>query len=227
MPLTFLLLAAATADRDPFQLYLCDVTLLQDKAVQAELKVGEPQRAQLNVHADWLAAEARRIASETPADAQVESLLAIRAEFKRRVLDCLTDPQVVRLAQLSLRAMDVVAVLDVQVSAKLGITEAQSGRITAAWKDTGTAVAATLERARAPVVAKYRAMPPPTQAEREARQREFLQELAEADKSVEEEVEAHKRKFEKVVGETLTDGQKREWEALKGPPLKAQSKSGQ
>lgn len=227
MALTFLLLAAALVDRDPFQLYLCDVTLLQDKAVQAELKVGEPQRAQLNVHADWLAAEARRIASEVPSDSQVEHLLRARAEFKKRVLDSLTDPQVVRLAQLSLRAMDVVAVLDVQVAAKLGITEAQSEKVAAAWKATGTAVAATLERARAPVVAKYRAMPPPTEAEREARQKELLKEFAAADKSVQAEIEAHKRGFEKVVADTLTPGQKKEWEALKGPPFKPDQKSGQ
>lgn len=226
MAVTTLLLAAVLAPRDPFLDYLCDVTLLQDKAVQAELKIDERQRAQLNSHADWLAAEAERIRADAPADERVERLLQARAVFKTRVLESLTEPQVKRLAQLSLRAMQVVAILDVAVQERLGVTEAQAKRLAEAWKSTGVAVAAILEKAREPVIAKYRAMGPPSEGERKARQEAMLAEIAAADKSAAPEVEKLKAAFEKAVAETLTEGQKREWEALKGPPPTAPGKPG-
>lgn len=214
-----LALSPFAVERDPFDLYLCDINVLQDKAVQAELKVDEELRAKLNEHAAWFDQEAKRIEENFPADARVEALLRSRAMFKARVLDSLSDPQVKRLAQLSLRAMDVVAVLDLKIGEKLGITEAQQTVLFESWKKTGESVAAALARVRQPIVDKYRAMKADSEGERKAQQAAAAKEMAEADKSVAEEIQGLKKAFEKTVADTLTEGQKKEWERLKGPPM--------
>jgi hypothetical protein len=219
-PLLMALAAAfGAADRDPLDLYLCDIVLLQNKAVQAEIKLEEAQRAKLNDLADAFAAEARRIEQEAPADSRVERVLRERAALKERVLAALTDAQVKRLAQISLQAMDVVAVLDVRVAERLGVTEAQAAALKAAWEATGRAVAKSLEAAREPVLAKYRAMRPASDAERKALAEALGKELAEADKTAKPEIERHKKTFESAVARTFTDGQKKEWDALKGAPF--------
>lgn len=217
--------ASLAADRDPFDLYLCDINILQDKAIQAEIKVDEAQRAKLNEHAAWFDQEAKRIELEAAPDSRVEVLLKARAVFKSRVLDSLTDPQVKRLAQLSLQAMQIVAVLDLEVGKKLGFTETQQKTLFDAWRKTGSAVAGALAKVRQPIVDKYRAKKADSDGERKALQVELNKEIAEADKSVDAEIQGYKKEFEAVVSKTLTDGQKKELERLKGPPM-AKPKTG-
>lgn len=219
-------IVSLAADRDPFDLYLCDINILQDKGIQAELKVEEAQRAKLNEHATWFDQEAKRIESNAAPDSRIELLLKARAVFKARVLDSLSDPQVKRLAQLSLRAMDIVAVLDLEIGKKLGITEIQQKALFDEWKKTGEAVAAALARVRKPIVEKYRAKTADSDGERRALQAEMAKEIAEADKTVQEEIQGLKKAFEATVAKTLTDGQKKEWERLKGPPLAKTSSNG-
>ncbi|MGE0000901.1 MAG: hypothetical protein AB7F50_06875 [Fimbriimonadaceae bacterium] len=219
-------IVSLAADRDPFDLYLCDINILQDKGIQAELKVGEAQRAKLNEHATWFDEEAKRIESNAAADSRVELLLTARAVFKARVLDSLSDPQVKRLAQLSLRAMDIVAVLDLEIGKKLGITEVQQKKLFDEWKKTGEAVAAALARVRKPIVEKYRAKTADSDGERKALQAEMAKEIAETDKTIQDEIQGHKKAFEATVAKTLSDGQKKEWERLKGPPMSKSPSDG-
>ena len=216
----FLLLTAgvaAHAQRDPFEEYVASLDVLQLKAVQTELRVSDAQRTRMNGHADDYNRQVARIQTDVPESQRAELIERAEAALKGKVLEELTDGQVKRLAQISLQRLGVIAILDAKVATRVGLSGAQTQAITDAWTALGQAVGAELARVRKPVFDRYRDRKPKDDAERRTIQEAFEKEVAEADKSAKPQLDKLREEFEKVVDQTLTAGQKKAWEDLKGP----------
>jgi hypothetical protein len=207
----------AHAQRDPFDEYVASLDVLQIKAVQAELRVSDAQRTRMNGHADDFNRQAARIQTDVPESQRAEMIERAEAALKGKVLAELTDGQVKRLAQISLQKLGVIAILDPKVASRVGLSGAQSDKIAEAWNALGRAVGAELERVRRPVFERYRDRKPKDEAERRTIQDAFEKEIAEADKSVKPQLDKHRAAFEKAVADTLTTGQMKAWDDLKGP----------
>ncbi len=210
-----------------FYRHVADIEILQAKSVQADLKVTEAQRAKLNAHADWYnkgTEAALKAAGEKPSEAQQRDarakLGALQRQLRDRVLGELTSTQLRRLSQISLQRLGILAVLDETIAARIGLSAAQRKTIGDSWNETGQKVAALERRTREPIYNRYKDRKPKDEADAKRLQGAYDKEMSEVTTKNKPEVDRLKAGFEGVVSRTLTAGQKKTWEDLKGPAFK-------
>ncbi|MCH7945820.1 MAG: hypothetical protein IIC73_07385, partial [Armatimonadetes bacterium] len=100
--------AASALAADEFDMYVADIGILQDKAVQAELKITAAIRQALNKHAVWLDSRGANIdrlvraGTITVAEGNRRTKLHL-ATLKSKVLGELSEAQVKRLREITLQ----------------------------------------------------------------------------------------------------------------------------
>lgn len=217
---------AGQADNLAFYKQIASVDILQAKAVQAELKVTDSQRSDFNKHADAYNTSTKSLT----ADAQAGKVT--RAEFTQKLADAqallhdnviavLTPTQQTRLGQITLQQGGVLAVLNPVVASKLTLTEAQRKTLTDGLQATGKEVAEIERKAKEPVIDKYKAMKPASEAEKDRLAGELQKELKAINEKIKPDLLKARKGFEDLVDKTLTSGQKKTWGDLKGPAFKA------
>lgn len=228
---SFLILAVVAgtpgqADNLAFYKQIASVDILQSKPVQAELKVTESQRADFNKHASTYNSTTRTLTT----DAQAGKLT--RAEYTKKIADAqallhdsvvavLTSPQQTRLGQISLQQAGVLGLLNPIVADKLTLTEAQRKTLSDGLQATGKQVAEIERKAKEPVIDKYKAMKPASEAEKDRLAGELQKELKTINEQIKPDLLKARKGFEDLVDKTLTAGQKKTWADLKGPAFKA------
>jgi hypothetical protein len=101
------------------------------------------------------------------------------------------------------------------------MTEAQKKILVDGWNQTGKDVAEVERKAKQPIVDKYKAMPPPkTEEERARLQSQLDAEIKEANTKTQPDLLRLKKSYEDLVDKTMTAGQKKSWDTLKGAPFK-------
>ncbi|MCW5937869.1 MAG: hypothetical protein KIT11_11260 [Fimbriimonadaceae bacterium] len=229
IPLALLLAASlsAWAQDTAFDRHVASVELLQSKAIQSELKVSDSQRAALNKHADWYNKQTADIIkslgqrpSETAQKGAADRIGGLQKQLKERVLNELSKWQMSRLREISLQQLGVLAVMDTQISKKIGVSDSQLEKIRAFWNKTGTSVAEIERKARQPIWDKYKDKKPKDEAEAKKLQESFSSEMEAASRTVAPDLAKHKKAFEDYVDGVLSSAQKEKWKALKGTPFK-------
>lgn len=142
MKLTPLLIAVVAlptvALADDFDRKVAGLPLLQDKKVQAELKVTDAQRSKMNKHADAFNVKAEAYQKQLEAQAKKDKkdvkpdpkkVDALMSELKAKVLGELTLVQLKRLRELSLQAVGVTALGDDLIAAKVGLNGDQKTKV--------------------------------------------------------------------------------------------------
>lgn len=216
------------ADDRSFFEQVASIDLLQSKAVQTELKVSEKQRTSLNAFAAAYNTETKNLADGVQKGTVTQGefrakVQAAQDALKVKIFTELTSDQTRRLGQISLQQAGYVALMSPLLAEKLAMTEAQRSKLKGAWNAMGQSVAETERRAKEPIWNKYRAMKPKDTAERDKLQKEMDQEILNADAVIRPKLLELRKGFEDTVAQTLTAGQKKAWDDLKGPAFKPKS----
>lgn len=215
----------ALGDDQKFYNQVASIDLLQSKVVQAELKVTEAQRSKFNSHAASYNAETKSLQDSAEkgeiSKTQFETkVLEAQALLKSKLLAELSVAQVTRLGQITLQHAGYIAVMSEQLSARLGLTQAQLKVLKDGWNKLGSDVAETERAARSPIIERYKKLDPKTEDEKKKARDSFEKEMAASNEKVQPELMKLRKGFEALVDKTLTDGQRKTWGDLKGPVFK-------
>ena len=220
-------LAASAKAVDAFDYHCADVALLQAKEIQKDLKINDAQRKKMNDAADTHRTrlstyeQQQRAAKVKDTEAQQRTKLkGYYDELKKSVLTQLSATQLKRLRELTLQRAGLTAILDKVVAQKLGMSDAQLDKYRKVF-ESGAEKAAALERQTLePILNKYKAMKPKTDAEKKSLQEKFQKEVAEAGKKAEPKMRALKNSTQKQLEAALTAAQRAKFKSLQGTPFK-------
>lgn len=132
----FSLLATVVAAHaaDTFDRSVASVALMQNQAVQKELKITAAQRAKMNAAAAKFNAANKAYADEVnkksnggknPVAHDTPREIKMLSELKTSVFAILTDAQIKRLREISLQAVGVAALGDQTVATRVGLSASQ------------------------------------------------------------------------------------------------------
>lgn len=219
--------------KDPFDLQVASVIILQDKAVQKEIKVTEAQRAAMNKAADLHRDEMERYQKELeskqkdktkPLNVDASRMDSMFLAMKQNVFATLNGTQLKRLREISLQQLDFVALIDPAVAQKLGLTVTQKKKMAADYQkgiekvdDLAKTMKAQLDMQTADLVKQK----PKTEAEAKKLDAEFEKRANALKKRYEPQVEAIRAQSKKSLMGALTAAQTTAWKSLLGKPFKA------
>jgi stress response protein YsnF len=220
----FALAASALAQVD-FDKRAADVGLLQAKQIQAEVGVTAAQRAKMNAAADRhrknleeYEKQLKALGTTTP---DKRKLLGFFETLKNEVFAALTPAQIRRLRELTLQRLGLIALIDEQVSKRVGLSPAQITKLKAAFQ-TGRTKFVTLQQSTArPILAPYEGRKPKSQAEATALRAEIEGKLKVASDRVKPQLVAIGKQTDSAMLSVLTPAQKAAWTAHKGRPFTA------
>lgn len=212
---------------DSFDYHCANITLLQDKQVQAELRISAAQRAQMNKYADAhlarIDAYRKKVGNGAP---DMKVVAGYMADLKAKVVGALSKTQMIRLRELNLQAAGLMALLDPVVAKKIGMSDAQYSKFKKTYLDGKNSAAGVLKNALAPLDAKYNKLAAPYKGkEREHQkeladlQRKFLAEAKQIEDRLKPRLDAITRSTEKKLVGQITAKQKATWKSLEGKPF--------
>ncbi len=166
--LSFACAAALAHAFDDFDLKVSNIDVLRDKNVQAELQVTEGQRKTMNVYADKYkaAADAKtneyKNAKKVPDQAFSKYGFDIYVQLRTSVLKTLSPNQIKRLRELTLQAAGPRALLDKNVSDRVGIPTAEYNKLVTAVSEGDGKIAKIKKLVSDKIRLKYKSQKPPT-----------------------------------------------------------------
>jgi len=216
---------ASFAVADDFDRKVAGFQLLQDKKVQAELKITEAQRAKLNKHADGFNAKLAAYQKELEAQAkkaqkQVQPdpkrMNALMEDLKKKVLAELSAAQLIRLRELSLQAVGVTALGDDLVAAKVGLSAAQKQKVRTIVK-SGLDAANKL-MAQADANARKGIKEPKSEAEAKKAQETYGKRMEAEQKKIQGQLQKIRQDTIQNALKVLNAQQNETWKKLQGKP---------
>jgi len=218
-----LLISASARAVDAFDYHCGDVALLQLKVVQKEVNITEAQRKQMNVAADAhrakLAAYDKVLRGQKVKDSpqvQEKTLKGYYDELKRNVFAQLNDAQIKRLRELTLQRAGLAALLDKVVAKRVGFTEAETAQYRKTFAD-GANQAGNVERqALKPILEKYRAMKPKTDAEKKKLQAKMQGEIEAASKKYGPQMQQIQNDTQNKLKAMFKPQYRQNWQSLLG-----------
>lgn len=211
---------------DDFDKKIAGFQLLQDKKVQAELKITEAQRTKLNKHADSFNAKAAAYQKELEAEAkktkkQVQPdpkrMNAIMSDLKSKVLAELSAVQLKRLRELSLQAVGVTALGDDLVAAKIGLTSAQKTQVRSVVKSGLDAANKLL--AQADANARKGIKEPKNEAEMKKAEETYAKKIEAEQKKIQPQLQKIRQDTIQKALKVLNAKQNETWKQLQGKPF--------
>lgn len=226
------------AHAQSFDYLVANMSILQDKGVQKEIGVTEPQRAKMNKHAEWFNGQMKQMDAELVVKrkknpkAKVDSakVAGAQKQLKQKVFAELGAKQISRLREITLQEAGLSALLDKTVADRVGLSATQLKSLRTAWEKNTKTVngyarqgSAEEEKAVAPVLAKYKGKPPKTESEAAARKKEVeaaLKKIEPQLKKLGAKIDAVNATFDTTVGKVCTSEQLNLLRALQGPRYK-------
>jgi hypothetical protein len=212
---------------DSFDKHVADYRLLLSKKVQAEVGITVAQRAALNKAAD----HERQIAQPYLQQLQREGknaqqlssdqkYLGFLLELRDNVLGQLTAPQLKRLRELSLQAVDIGGVLDVVVAKRIGMSVAQLTKVRSIYGDGVKRSNAIVKAVEQKVTGPFINVRVKTQAEAKALNDRLIKDRDAELKKRQPEFDRLSKETKRSVEAVLTAKQLAEYHALQGKPFK-------
>lgn len=224
--LTLALFAVSTAAlaADEFDFYFADISILQDKKVQAELKITETQRTNMNKHAAWLNTQSQAIDTQvkggklTPENANKQMGVHL-GTLKKKICDELSAAQLKRLREITLQRDGLLPLMDLKMGERIGLTKAQTQKLRDSYIANDKKAKDIQTAAYKPIFDKYAAMKPKDKAEEQKLIDQRNKELEAAQKKIQPQLEALGKSYGTMVDTTLSKEQKDAFAALKGKPF--------
>lgn len=209
---------------DEFDSYFADISILQLKPIQAELKVTETQRANMNKHAEWLNAQGKAIdanvkAGKLSTDSANKQMALHLGSLKKKVIGELSAAQLKRLREITLQRDGLLPLMDQRMADKIGMTKAQLTKLRDAYVANDKKAKGLQEAAYKPIFEKYLAMKPKSKEEEAKLVEQRNKELEAARIKIQPQLEAMGKSYIDLADVTLTKGQKDSFLALKGKPF--------
>lgn len=217
----------AFAQTASFSAYVSNVTILQSRKVQGELKITEAQRTRLNRFADKHRKAMEGIQKKyggqqpTPELAKkVQPEIAKSFEvLKRDVLTVLTPAQTKRLGEISLQAAGIGAIADDRVAREVGLSPDQLRRFRTTLSDGAKSAADIQRKAVQPILAKYKDVKPKDEKEAQQVRTRFENEMRAAETRTAPQLRAAEQRTQSRLEAILTPAQRTKWRQLQGRPF--------
>ncbi len=224
---TITVFTAALAGADNFDNQVASIVLLQDKAIQTELKITEAQRSKLNTYGTQFNNQQKAYMAEMEKKEKVKKGSAkpdqarefkMVTDLKSKVLSCLSAPQIKRLREISLQAIGVTALGDNTIAAKVGLNATQKKSI----QTLLTKGLADVDKIKMDADTKAKAgIPKPTnQKEFDAAQKKYQDRMKNLGPAAESKIEDIRQRTIKTTIAVLTPAQNQIWRTLLGPMFK-------
>jgi hypothetical protein len=229
IPFFILMLSSMAAAQDAFDRQVASVILLQDRAVQNELKITEQQRTQMNKFADQhrgrldaygkqLQAQAQKNNGQvTPDEKRLEALFE---ELKKNVFSQLNATQIRRLREISLQALGVAALSDNVVAKRVGLNDSQLKRVRDLVSDGFKRANDIQTKAINDATKDLQSRKPANEAEQRKLVEEANKRAAAAQKRIEPQLNKLRTEVTDKVMAVLTAQQRQTWNNLLGKPFK-------
>lgn len=217
--------AYAQAKFDVFDEHCANITLLQSKAVQNEIKLTESQRSRLNVHAQWHRSQLEaldKLASEKKLNENAPEIRnrldQVFDTMKERCLGELTAVQVKRLRELTIQQLGESSLCDPVVAKKVGMSAGQLQKMQATYKD-GARKFSEIEREEAQrVLLPYKDIKPKDEADARRLQQEVQGKLAAAGARIRPKLQGIRKNYADLMLALLTPPQKKAYLLIRGKP---------
>ena len=221
-----LCLAIVARAADSFDLEVANIALLQDKAVQAEVKITSSQHSKMTALADAFNKKNNDKISEyqkakKPVDGAFQSfMMKQQEEIRANVLNTLTADQVKRLRELTLQALGPRALVFKPVAKKVGMSDAELQKLRAAITEGDQKIAKIKKQVSDKIRPKYaNVKQPKTQKEAQELQAKLNQdinaEMKKHDAEMKAIIAASEKKTAAIVKKPYLDKLK----ALMGKPF--------
>lgn len=223
-----LVTAASFAAPDPFDQKVANFQLLTQKPIQTELKITEAQRKKMNTFGQSFEKESKSLV-----DSYQKAKKQMDAEFQKKsfanltklrnsVLGVLSDAQLKRLREITIQVAGKVAVLDVNVAEKLGISKSQRETVSKLYTEAQQKLQAIQTEAIKALEPKYREKEKSakTDKDRQALQAAFQKELQAELKKREPRAVAIQKDYDGKMSKQISKAQWAKLDALKGKPFK-------
>lgn len=218
--------AAAFSMADAFDNQVASIVLLQNKAVQKELKITAAQLTKMNVFAEKFNADQKAYidalnksgTKTNPPKRDTKKEMEMVTKLKTQVLGVLSQTQIVRLRQISLQAIGVAALADDTVAKRVGLNATQIKQVRTIV-DKGLKQGQTISN-QAMAEAQKGIKEPKSEAEAKKAKAEFDKRWKVVGPPAQKKLDELKRKTIGEVMALLTSGQKSIWTSLNGPVFK-------
>ncbi len=223
-----LVAASSFAAPDPFDQKVANFQLLTQKPIQTELKVTEAQRKKMNGYGQTFEKEGRALVEsyqkakkQVDADFQKKSFANL-TKLRNSVLGVLSDAQLKRLREITIQAAGKVAILDVNVADKIGITKPQREAVGKMYAEAQQKLQGIQQEALKALEAKYKdkEKTAKTDKDRQALQAAFQRDLQAELKKREPRATALQKEYDAKMSKQISKAQWAKLDALKGKPFK-------
>jgi len=223
---TLVLLSVTANAFDDFDQKVANIDVLRDKNVQKELGITESQRTSMNVYADkYSKAGQDKIAEyekakKKPDQAYLDFANAQFVTLRTNVLKILSAAQTKRLREITLQAVGPRALLDKNVATKVGMTNDEFTRFSAAIREGDQKVAKIKGQVSTSIRAKYKDQKEPSDAKARAAlqakiQKDLAAEMKKHDPEMKAIINASENKTKAIVKKQYLDSLK----TLMGKPF--------
>jgi len=213
------LLFVLSAQVDAFDFHVADFTILQDKRLQAQIKLTEAQRTKMNDAAGRQQTAIRAYIATQKApnnDAKVREMMTV---LKRNVLAPLTPSQLRRTREVSLQRIGLPAIADEVIATRIGLTGTQLAKFRKTLVSGTTEIRTLEQKTIGPLIDKYRAAAGKPGADRQKIQTEGQQAIQAAAAKLRPTVSAREEALKKALIAVLSTGQRASYQSLLGAPF--------
>lgn len=219
-------LAAVAGAIDSFDLHCANIAILQDKRIQREIGITEPQRNTMNqfasAHTQKLQKYQKELAGKRP---DMNVLNGYMEDLKNKVCTVLTASQMKRLRELNLQAAGLLGLMDDVVAAKIGMSKPERDKFRNAYVSGKASAAKIIRAAILPIDQKYQKLAAPYKgkeqlhkAELEKLAKDYEAEARAAQQRVQPQVSAIEKQTQQKLQSLITAKEKAAWLALQGKP---------
>jgi hypothetical protein len=220
--------AVAAVAQDAFDAHVSDIQILQLKEIQTELKVTDAQRTAMNRHAEThrkkIQAYMERLQKEKKDPNTLPQpdpqLVKFFNELKNSVVQEMQPGQLKRLREISLQSAGVAALMDDQVAAKAGVSQAQVKRLRDMFQAGAKRAVEIEQKAVQDALKEFENKRPANEAEAKKLQEQVDKKLQAVAQRIRPQVEKIRDETRTRMEGVLTDPQKRTWAQLQGAPFR-------
>jgi hypothetical protein len=220
--------AAQSKKPDTFDFTVADIRILQDKQVQADMKVSSSQRDKMNAfakqHTQKLQSYQKSLKDTKPTaenKKKVElQLVKYLQDLKKNVIGVLSATQLKRLREITLQGYGWSAVADDRVGKRVGMSAAQIKKAKSILSEAAKKSAGIERAATTPVLAPYKDKKPKNEAEAKQWNEKIKAGMQQAAVKIKPQIDAIQKKAIADIQAMMSKSQRASYLALQGKTFK-------
>lgn len=210
--------------QDAFDMALSDVRLLQTDEVRKELNVTQAQRDRMNRASAGYNRVAERVEAklrkeEQPSEADRKAMESEFGKMRTGVLRVLNPNQLRRLREITMQTVGLPLLVEPNVMRRLKITSQQKSTIESTFRTASQQLETISREVNQKVEREFRNEKPKNEAERRRVAERYQRRMGEEMRKVAPRVEKIQSDARNRIMRTLSEAQRKQWDALLGRPF--------